>query len=537
MKLDMPRVVEKVTSWIGNCNSRHQHCVRSESSILPHRVVWVGTNENFEDVRLVFGQEAKAHYIALSYCWGDSTNMIKTTKSSIHSWLQVVPWSQLPKTFQDAIRITRQLGIPYLWIDALCIIQDDLQDWETQSANMAQIYSNSHLTIAATAATDSRAGLFHDRWTSMKGQEHVKIPITSSQITANQKIFMRPNLHLAHDRFKNMENASSHILDAPLLTRAWPFQERLLPSRTLHFHAEELIWECKSSVQCECTFLDKCHSYDDLGMQGWLKNFMTGELHRNESAQKLGYMWLDLVSEFCALNLTQESDRLPALSGLASEFWNKKTLGKYVAGVWEHDLARGLLFETVYVNEVQTAEPQLDSAPSWSWASSYIARENKISYSHVLRYGFVQHPAFKVLNLHLKTGSSNPYSWLEKGLVHVKGPCTKARITCEDMTSTPGFPYSPRRTVIFDIGGTRKVLNLDQFFTPDIPMEELENTQLIFLLLGIEDALEAESIEMEYVLVLRKIDGDSNVVQRVGFLIVNKEFSLQDENVSEFLLG
>jgi hypothetical protein len=75
------------------------------------------------------------------------------------------------------------------------------------------------------------------------------------------EIFIHPRLHLAHNRFKNMENAEDYVEDAPLLTRAWAFQERLFPSRTLHFHAEELIWECKSAVQCECEELNQRFSY------------------------------------------------------------------------------------------------------------------------------------------------------------------------------------------------------------------------------------------------------------------------------------
>jgi hypothetical protein len=97
---------------------------------------------------------------SVSYCWGRGEGMIRITKSSITSWTQAIPWQQLPKTFQDAIIITRELGIQYLWIDALSIIPDDIQYWERESANMANIFSRSYLTIAATAAPDSHVGSF-----------------------------------------------------------------------------------------------------------------------------------------------------------------------------------------------------------------------------------------------------------------------------------------------------------------------------------------------------------------------------------------
>lgn len=63
-----------------------------------------------------------------------------------------IPWDKLPSTFQDAITVTRRLGIAYIWIDSLCIVQDDAQDWEREAAKMALIFESAYLTIAATAA-------------------------------------------------------------------------------------------------------------------------------------------------------------------------------------------------------------------------------------------------------------------------------------------------------------------------------------------------------------------------------------------------
>lgn len=166
------------------------------------------------------------------------------------------PLAGAPKDF-----LRRHHHHPETWyrilIDALCIVQDDSQDWETESANMANIYSNSYLTTAATAASDSHKGLFVDRWTRSVGQTGLKLPVDAHHITTSihrpdESIFIRPRIYLAHKRFSNVENAGGRAEDTPLLTRAWAFQERLLPSRTLHFHAEELTWECKSAVKCEC---------------------------------------------------------------------------------------------------------------------------------------------------------------------------------------------------------------------------------------------------------------------------------------------
>jgi hypothetical protein len=478
--------------------------------------------------------------------------MIRTTNSSIISWNQVIPWQQLPKTFQDAIRITRELGIQYLWIDALCIIQNDVQDWEIESANMANIYSNSYLTIAATAASDSHAGLFLDRWTRVEAEAHdtgagtnvqnaIKIPIKAHKLSvtdqADDDIFVRPRLHLAHGRFRNMENAKFHSEDAPLLTRAWAFQERLLPPRTLHFHAEELIWECKSAVQCECGELEERYNYDKFGMQGWLKNFVTGELHDNHSAARLGRVWLDLVSEFAALNLTLESDRLPALSGLAYEF-SGKNLGAYIAGIWEHDLARGLLFETTETQSKDDIAVNYSplSAPSWSWASAYLAGQNRISYSRVLRFGFIQDSSFSVLGVYLTPNRSNPFSWVEHGLLLLKGACTIATITTE--ISVPGGPQD--RKMVLEVGGVKDSISLDHFIS-DGCIQNLDNTPLLCILVGRPWHSRIEGVELEaweYVLVLQEISSDINRYKRTGLLLTgNGHWSLSSEPVRTVLIA
>ncbi|KAH9221777.1 hypothetical protein DL95DRAFT_511711 [Leptodontidium sp. 2 PMI_412] len=294
---------------------------------------------------------------------------------------------------------------------------------------MASVYSNSYLTIAATAASDSHHGLFVDRWTHSSAGVGLKLPVDALRVptsvdNSDESIFVRPWIHLAHDRFSDTENAQDHAEDAPLLTRAWAFQERLLPSRTLHVHAEELVWECKSAVQCQCEHLDQTASFEAVEMEEWLKDSVTGSLHADESAEKLGFVWLILVSEFGALHLTHESDRLAALSGLASMF---------------------------SVQQIQM------SPPSWSWASAYVGGSMRISYNHILDNGFVKDPHFQVIGIDLILQSGNPFSWLERGLLQLKGSCTVAKISTGPLPSgNPQF--------VMTVGGVQKVILLMCFF-------------------------------------------------------------------------
>lgn len=118
----------------------------------------------------------------------------------------------------------------------------------------------SYLTIAATASSSPHTGLFGKRWTSTPlalGESpdlRTSVPVNAVTlpIPNDGQVTIRPHLQLAHKRLWDVDNSAAHLHDAPLLSRAWAFQERLLAPYTLHFHAEELVWECRSGVQCEC---------------------------------------------------------------------------------------------------------------------------------------------------------------------------------------------------------------------------------------------------------------------------------------------
>jgi hypothetical protein len=144
----------------------------------------------------------------------------------------------------------------------------------------------------------------------------------------------------------------------PLLSRAWVFQERNLAPRTLHFHPSEMVMECKSSICCECSGLDKV-----------IPATRRHSLHL-ESPDRVDIFdsWLEVVEEYSKLRLTKESDRLPALTGVATVF--QKKLGcAYMAGIWRDDVARGILWDVTTYGPFERSIRRNDSAPTWSWAS------------------------------------------------------------------------------------------------------------------------------------------------------------------------
>lgn len=209
----------------------------------------------------------KGVFIALNYCWGKVLNLT-TTSSNFAQRKAAIPWDGLSESFRHAILICRSLGVCYMWIDALCIIQDSPSDWEKEAARMADVYENAFLTIATDAARDPTWGILTPR--------HLE-KISAQDATAKpDKPQGRRNYNMLSVPVKDDTGAECiiqvrepllhsdivfpqtyHNVSYPLLTRAWTLQERLLARRTLHFTAFELIWECKQTLFCECDSIER----------------------------------------------------------------------------------------------------------------------------------------------------------------------------------------------------------------------------------------------------------------------------------------
>ena len=159
---DSPECFSRIREWIENCEKNHPKCSMKDATPLPARVVNIGRTAQGYKPFLYESSGDTASYAALSYVWGADLPL-RTTKSTIARHRKKIKWSLIPKTIQDAIVITDQLGLEYLWVDSLTIIQDDPVDWQRESGKMAGIYSNAYITIAATAAKGCRSGIFASR--------------------------------------------------------------------------------------------------------------------------------------------------------------------------------------------------------------------------------------------------------------------------------------------------------------------------------------------------------------------------------------
>jgi hypothetical protein len=207
---------------------------------MPTRVIDVGDGHT---ARLVLTNEDKmsrgANYVALSHCWGQMTkeqgDKWGTTTNNEETRRHGFLITQLPQTFQDAITVTRELGLQYLWIDLLCIIQGDPRDWATESKKMEAIFKNAYCRIAATSAEDSTKG-FLGRPEENELQ-YVMVPRSS-----HGKVYICTSIN---------DDFDGDVIKGVLNTRAWVLQERALSRRTIHFTKRQTYWECGGGVRYE----------------------------------------------------------------------------------------------------------------------------------------------------------------------------------------------------------------------------------------------------------------------------------------------
>jgi hypothetical protein len=222
-------------AWLHECDAFHECSSRFHANN-PSRLLDVGTTHTSALRICRSNQNARLKYIALSHCWGkldeEEKRQFCTTNENIEVRLDGFDVSELPKTFRDAVRVTRNLGIRYLWIDSLCIIQWNKEDWNAEARQMQYVYANAYCTIAATSAVDSKAG-FLERTVH---PEYIHVQDTSSG-----------HFYVCTE----VDNFDKDVENAPLNERAWVLQERVLSRRTIHFSANQVYLECGRGVCCE----------------------------------------------------------------------------------------------------------------------------------------------------------------------------------------------------------------------------------------------------------------------------------------------
>lgn len=248
-------VFNEIRDWSNECITNHKACPKLEFKALPTRVLDIGRNNATPIVRNVtlvetagFKASARCNYAALSYCWGPKPQQVLLTKATMAKLMAGITVRDLPLSLQHAILVTRQLGLQYLWIDALCIIQDCPNDKAKELAQMPHIYKSALITISAAVAETCHEGFLHDR------------PELAARIDALFCLplvwdLLQPDGERASEIFLSPDDTCGFEIksfeDEIIESRAWTFQEAWLAPRLLIFGSGPVQWRCLTSMKTQ----------------------------------------------------------------------------------------------------------------------------------------------------------------------------------------------------------------------------------------------------------------------------------------------
>lgn len=367
----MPRIglamrIPTIEDWIRSCENGHDDCAANLSlCALPARILDVGTDpprlrhpDTAWAIETDFG--GRLQYCALSHCWGESGVPLRTTHATIASFEESIPFVTLPRTFQDAVTVARALGLRYLWIDSLCILQDDGEDWNREAAKMADIFHGAYLTISASSANNCHAGCLG---------ELLPHPAVQFDLPSGAKIFL-------HADFLREAYHSVTLEGFPIHKRGWIFQEIFLSRRVVHITNEQIYWQCRCLLESEDQILSRISEVDLVRLED-ASDAVKGRGLR--STQRLtnvplsgfqslrqspsGLNWWMLMRDHSSRALTFPKDSLPSLAGTVA-LWQRLAGDEPVLGMWKKELPVHLSWLTRSQWEVQSQDLTM---PSWTW--------------------------------------------------------------------------------------------------------------------------------------------------------------------------
>lgn len=308
--------------WLDSCIKTHHACNNSLAPPkLPTRLLDIGSCDAEVSLVLSSALTPDTLYFTLSHCWG-KTPFTVLTRGNLRDFQSRIPFQRLTRTFREAITSTRRLGYRYLWIDSLCIIQGDKEDWKLEAQSMASVYTNSILNIAATDSPDGARGLFVSR----TYEEIVSRKVEITRERDGRKFYWR----CVDRQYIDNSGDFSKIHRKILYSRAWAFQERFLAPRTLHFGADQLAWECR------------CLEADEICPDGRQKTSRATSVNLQSLltcppwiAKDTSYVviyWYFLVNSYSKAELTFAPDKLVAIADIARLFASHFG-GKYLLGL------------------------------------------------------------------------------------------------------------------------------------------------------------------------------------------------------------
>lgn len=353
-----------IRRWLCQCEE-HSCCKDPRNWQRPTRLVDVG-NKDSKDVRIyITDPERPVRYAALSYCWGNDQKS-ETVCRTLEKRCRGFALAELPRTIRHAILTARRLEIPYLWVDALCIIQDDDADKKRELPIMDQIYAGAYLTISAARAGGANDGFLQPR--DLKQCYGTLCRVRYRKSVEGEKLlgYIAENpLHIA--------------FDDPIDSRGWTFQEGLRSFRTLRFGMRQTVWHCSwgEEVDGGQNYVERfAWSTDEFNPSKFTGAptdrrypYCLSDPNHKCQLDEAWEIWQTMVREYSLRTLGESIDRLPAFAAIAEAFGSYLGLGpeQYYAGLWALDVCMQLRWR-------RPSHPQKDwqckerHGPTWSWA-------------------------------------------------------------------------------------------------------------------------------------------------------------------------
>jgi hypothetical protein len=345
-------LLDLTKSWFERCTRSHgAACTLPADMALPTRLIRI-SHGDASQLKLCLTQGMRGRYVALSYCWGLGSSF-KTTCDSIDTLRSGYRTAELPRTLQDAVTVAYKMGFQWIWIDQLCILQGSLEDWTRESSRMAEIYGNSAFTICADSTRSTDEGIFKER-------------------TVLQSHHFGPDSSVC---LQTLCGPWGDIPQHPLYRRGWAFQERLLSARNLHFMQSQIAWECNTTL-----YLEEGRGKQTNPTEHYTKQMFTKFYHQQRDNRgnadptevdiihRIG-AWNSVLQEMAVRELTYRSDKLPAISGLASALQIPE-MGEYLAGTWSYNP----FISMAWFSRWSQNPSEVYQSPSWSciWTSHQI---------------------------------------------------------------------------------------------------------------------------------------------------------------------
>lgn len=441
----------QVRQWLDCCQKHHTRCNQDwrTGSGSPTRLLHINPAGDQFRLEIFRNRTRPPKYVTLSHCWKAGTAVTLTNENLQQLSTQLHSINLLPQRFQDAMAIAKWMGISYIWIDALCIIQNSQGDWLAESASMGDIYTNSFCNIAATSA-DPLKGCFTDRLTYMVEP----YPVPAPHLHSEERSYV-----IGYDDFWG-----NSLLDTYLHTRGWVLQERMLSPRTIHFGQEQMFWECRCEMACEAYPDGIPKQFRNRKMQMWRQADKILEPVSHDQSDvsilsqflsKLGLDWLTpeskaegrkwvysvwskIVEAYMECKLSIHEDKLVAISGIAQKVF-EVTNERYLAGLWDNDmLPQSLLWYVLNRRQVdstlsvRSASEGHYRAPSWSWASL----EAKVVWNWPVKCDEI---LIKILRTKIEQPTGSNMARITSGQMAIQGYLFEAilRIASRDVNGNP----------------------------------------------------------------------------------------------------